>query len=135
MKRILLAFALMSAVSGCVRKYEPDAAFLERDVLSLEMDGSSVVEYEPETWQVGFSRENRQFRVHNDTMSEYYVLTCSALPDHVGQKLTCSLKYASYKVAVYKSGMEFEVKKMDDNGVIWLWNSRKRVGVTVKELR
>ena len=34
-----------------------------------------------------------------------------------------------------KSSLAFEVKKINDEGVVWLWNSRKRVGMTVKILR
>ena len=68
-------------------------------------------------------------------MSEYYVLTCSALPENVGQKVRCSLKYASYKMTVFKSGLDFEVIKTDDGGTVWLWNARKRIGITVKMLR
>lgn len=120
---------------GCAPEHEPDAAFLEQDCLALEVKGAREVLYEPETWQLGFSRENKQFRVHNDMMSEYYVVTCSAIPDFVGQKITCSVKYASYKMTVYKSSLAFEVKKINDEGVVWLWNSRKRVGMTVKILR
>lgn len=135
MRRMLLMAAVLAVTSGCVRKHEPDAAFMEYDGLTLEIDGSRKMELPPELCQLGFSREHRQFRVHNDTMSEYYVLTCSALPENVGQKVRCSLKYASYKMTVFKSGLDFEVIKTDDGGTVWLWNARKRIGITVKMLR
>ena len=38
-------------------------------------------------------------------------------------------------MTVYKSSLAFEVKKINDEGIVWLWNSRKRVGMTVKILR
>ena len=111
MKRKLFILTALACMLGCAPEHEPDAAFLEQDCLALEVKGAREVLYEPETWQLGFSRENKQFRVHNDMMSEYYVVT------------------------VYKSSLAFEVKKINDEGVVWLWNSRKRVGMTVKILR
>ena len=120
MKRKLFILTVLACVLGCAPEHEPDAAFLEQDCLALEVEGARKVLYEPETWQLGFSRENKQFRVHNDMMSEYYVVTCSAIPDFVGQKIICSVKYASYKMTVYKSSLAFEVKKINDEGVVWL---------------
>ena len=134
MKRKLFILTALACMLGCAPEHEPDAAFLEQDCLALEVEGNRRVLYQPETWQLGFSRENRQFRVHNDTMSEYYVITCSRMPESIGQKILCSIKYASYKIAVYKNNLEFEVKKINDEGVVWLWNSKKRIGLTVKIL-
>lgn len=84
MKRKLFILTALACMLGCAPEHEPDAAFLEQDCLALEVKGAREVLYEPETWQLGFSRENKQFRVHNDMMSEYYVVTCSAIPDFVG---------------------------------------------------
>ena len=75
MKRKLFILTALACVLGCAPEHEPDAAFLEQDCLALEVEGARKVLYEPETWQLGFSRENKQFRVHNDMMSEYYVVT------------------------------------------------------------
>lgn len=75
MKRKLFILTALACVLGCAPEHEPDAAFLEQDCLALEVKGAREVLYQPETWQLGFSRENKQFRVHNDTMSEYYVVT------------------------------------------------------------
>ena len=106
-------------LSGCCRKHEPDPEFVTGGEIVLKIDGAVKVKYVPETFQLGFSPERKQFRVHDDNMTRFYILTCSELPDHVGQQIRCSLKYGINGKMSYKSGMSFEVEKMDESGTVW----------------
>lgn len=110
-KYICLSMLVCFILSGCCRKHEPDPEFVTGDEIVLKIDGAVKVKYVPETFQLGFSPERKQFRVHDDNMTRFYILTCSELPDHVGQQISCSLKYGINGKMSYKSGMSFEVEK------------------------
>lgn len=133
-KYICLSMLVCFILSGCCRKHEPDPEFVTGDEIVLKIDGAVKVKYVPETFQLGFSPERKQFRVHDDNMTRFYILTCSELPDHVGQQIRCSLKYGINGEMSYKSGMSFEVEKMDEAGTVWLWCKKKNTGVSVRIL-
>lgn len=118
---------------GCVKTYEPDQFFLEENNVVLKIDGKSKLKYDPEKSQLGFSPDRKQFRLHNDTMSEFFILTCSELPTKQGQNIKCSLKYCTPNEIDYKTGLEFNVRKFSDD-TIWLWCKKKNIGLTVKTL-
>ena len=126
---------LIMVTEGCCHKHEPERAFLESSVLSLRINGCEIVRYEPETFQTGFSPENKQFRIHNDTMSEFFTLTCQELPEEKGQKIKCSLRYCADGEVVYQKGLSFNVEKIGDDGTVWLWCSKKKTGATVRILK
>ena len=127
--------AMLTLLAGCRHKYEPDQEFWDNADVCLRMDGTDCIRYVPETFQLGFSPDNCQFRVNNDTMSEFFILTCSELPVSVGQTVTASLKVGTGMKMYYKSGLSFEVKKVNAEGMVWLWCGKKDIGVTVKVLR
>lgn len=129
---ILPALSVLLLSSGCEKGLEPDPGFIADGRLALTVRNSMKVAYLPETYQIGFNAERHQFRIHNDTMSEYYILRCQELPDHQGQKIRCSLKYASEGKAFYKGGLTYEVLKTDDDGTFWLWNTEKGIGASVR---
>ena len=126
---------LCIAAAGCSKHYSPDKVFLESSNISLRYCGSEKITYDPATFQIGFSPEKKQFRVHNDTMSEFFTLTCSELPVEPGQKIKCAIKYTNGETIIYKSGLSFTVEKVGENGMVWLWCSKKDLGVTVRMLR
>ena len=84
MKRgpLCILTALTAALlSGCEKEHSPSPEFIGNDDISLVIQGSTKIKYIPETFQIGFNADRRQFRIHNDTMSEYYILTCSSMPN------------------------------------------------------
>lgn len=131
---ILPALSVLFLSSGCEKGLEPDPGFTAGGALALTVRNSVKVEYVPETYQIGFNADRHQFRIHNDTMSEYYILRCQDLPDHQGQKIRCSLKYASEGKAFYKGVLTYEVLKTDNDGKFWLWNTEKGIGAAVREI-
>lgn len=123
-----------SILAGCKPEYEPDPSFLSSDRIMLVIGGTEKMSYSPEYGQLGFCRELKQFRVSNDNMSEYYVLTCNAIPTAEGQTVKGSVKYASGTSSYVRNDLSFKVEKMDMNGNIWLWCKEKGIGVSVRTL-
>lgn len=135
---IALASALLTAAAGlvsCTQEAKPEPEFLAGEELTLRINGRERITYDPDTYQVGYRRNGCVFRVHNDEMSEYFVLTCSARPETEGQKIKCSLRYTSGGDVVSKTGMEFRVEKIDaSTGMVWLWCSKGKTGVSVMKI-
>lgn len=131
---IFVGAAIIISAAGCsCNKLEED--FLAGENLSLRIKGKTVQEYSPENCQIGFYEYKKQFRVHNDTMSDYYILTCSSLPTSVGQRVHGDLKWSTYSSVSSKKGIEFKVEKIDDIGNIWLWSNNAGIAVSVRRLR
>lgn len=136
MKRrpLCILTALTAALlSGCEKEHSPSPEFIGNDDIALVIQGSTKIKYIPETFQIGFNADRRQFRIHNDTMSEYYILTCSSMPEREGEKIKCTLKYVINGKPNFKN-LTFEVVKTDASGIIWLWNAKKEIGLTVKAI-
>lgn len=130
--KILILFAATAVLCGCpgIHEGESESEFMASQMPCLHMNGKTVHEFKPETWQTGFNRSKRQFRVSNDTMSDFYVLECSAIPTREGQKITADLTWSAKRI-VTRRDVSFSVKKMDSRGMVWLWNSKDRIGVSV----
>ncbi len=131
--RHIILILLAVSLCGCVKTYEPDQFFLEESDMVLKIGGKNKIRYNSDNYQIGYSPDRKQFRLHNDTMSEFFILTCSELPSKQGQKVKCALKYCTANEIDYKTGLEFDVRKISDN-IIWLWCKKKNIGVTVKTL-
>ena len=98
-------------LAGCEKHHSPDPKFIVSNDIALSIN------------------------VHNDTMSEYFIMTCSELPESEGQNIKCTLKYTCDGKANYFGSMTYNVAKLANDGTIWLWNSKKSIGVTVKVLK
>ncbi len=127
--------AVAAGLAACSREAEPDPEFLAGPEIILQINGQEKIKYVSDTYQLGYGGGGRVFRVHNDEMSEYFVLTCSEPPQTEGQRIKCSLKYASGGEVVSKTGMEFRVEKTDAaSGMVWLWDSKRKTGVSLMKI-
>ena len=131
---IIAATAALLVVNSC-RCNKLDEDFIRSEKLSLRVKGKKLHEYEPNNWQIGFNEDKKQFRIHNDTMSEYYILNCSSLPEKEGQTLRGDLKWSTSSSVASRKGVEFKVEKKDDAGNIWLWSKKSGIAVSVRRLR
>ena len=136
MKRLLLILSAALLLGACHHSKEMDPAFIKGDGLYLQSGGKTVLQYDPLTWQLGYSSTRKEFRAFSDDQSAYYVLTCKSLPSKVGESVTADLEWATASGTVRKeSGLSLTVKQFDDDGRIWLWNSKKGIGLVVQILQ
>lgn len=137
MMRRILAFAaaaLAAATLSSCSQSEVDASFLEDYGVCLKVDGKMVHVFDELTWQLSYNPSSKTFRAHSDTMSDYFSLKCSSLPTTVGQSLTGSLEWSTSSDIKTRSGLDFTVEQMDSDGNVWLWCSKKDIGVCVRTL-
>lgn len=134
-QRISLVAILCAISSSCVRTAEPDSTFVATEGLQLKVDGQVVLTYDPLTWQLGYNATEIEFRASDDSMKEYFFVTCSKLPSSLGQKLDATVTWSSGGAAKSLKG-RFEVAKVEGD-IYWLWCGEKKIrtGVTVRILR
>jgi len=130
--RKYLLFLFVMALSSC--NIDIDSEFFNSAGLSLQVDGRTVLTYEPATWQCSFNRDRGIFRVHTDTMSDYWVVELDRIPASVGQKVRGNIGWTDKSDVVSKEGLTFSVEKMQEDGMLWLWCRREKIAVVVQIL-
>lgn len=134
--RPLLTAVLLAVLLSSCRHDEPDPMFISTSDLCLQVDGRIIHRYVPETWQIGFSRDKVQFRVHSDNMSDYYILTCTEMPEKEGQKVSGQLKWSTASGVISRPKLDLKVEKTDPStGQVWLWDYKKKIGISVMPIR
>jgi len=129
-----ILFTLILAASCSCEKNGPDNDFVESNDLELKVEGRVLLTYDPLTWQLGYKPQTRQFRVHNDNMSQYYILTCSEEPREVDQSIKASLKWSTGTSVNSRNDLSFKVVRIENDGRTWLWCNRG-IGVSVRIIR
>lgn len=130
---IILAAALL-VFCGCSETNEVDSEFLKDETPCLKIDGNVIHQYNPLTWQLGYKASDAEFRVHNDTMSDYYVVELNSVPQKTGETITGNLIWTSEKGVNRLNDLDFKVEKINGNGVVWLWQSKENIAVSVQIL-
>lgn len=133
--RLITSAALLTCALSCQHTLEPDNDFLVSSDLSLVIKGTTVLTYNPLTWQLGYNSDNKEFQANDDSMNDYFLVKCSSVPNKVGQKLNATVTW-QVKGSVKSSDGDFEVVK-NDGDTYWLWCGKKnrRIAVTVRVLR
>lgn len=133
--RLLPILAAALAICSCSRTLEPDSMWVGGTGMELNVAGTVIHKYDPLTWQLGYNPSAREFRVFDDSMKNYYIVTCSAIPSSTGQKLEATVIWSSGSSTQSAKG-KFEVAKAQGD-TYWLWCGDKKIqtGVTVCILR
>ena len=133
MKKLWIILFFCLALTGCQRGGKVDSEFIGSNDICLRVKGSTVFTYNPLTCQLAFNRRNCEFRVHTDTMSDYYCVTLDAIPSSEDQKIDGSLCWTSSSSILHKD-CTFRVEKISTDGCVWLWDRKDKIGAVVKIL-
>jgi hypothetical protein len=129
--RILLLGALL-LLAGCQDERQR-AAFCENEGVRLLVGGSIAFSYEPNTCQLAFSRDLREFRAYTDTMSDFFVATFSQVPAELEQRLTADLVWTTERDVLTRKNLTLEVVRLEGD-MVWLWSASGRIGLVVRIL-
>ena len=133
MRRIAIILLLsLLALTGCQDERQR-AAFCENEGVRLLVGGSIAFSYEPNTCQLAFSRDQREFRAFTDSMSDFFVATFSRVPSELGQRLTASLTWTTEREVLTRKNLTLEVVRLEGD-MVWLWSDAGRIGLTVRIL-
>ena len=136
MRKFLYIIAFVLLLTGCKEKVvvDMDPEMYQSSQVSLMVKGKRVFTFDEGTGQLGYNEKLRQFRAGNDDMTSYFVLTCKELPRTQGQELKADLQWTSGNSSKSSNGLTFKVEKINDTGLVWLWNSTDKTGAVVKTL-
>ena len=130
--RTLLPLLLLLALAGC-RDDRLQSAFVEREGVRLLVGGTIAFTYEPNTCQMAFSRNLKEFRAHTDNMSDFVVADFSEVPSELGQRLSADLVWTTEREVLTRKNLTLEVVRIEGEE-FWLWSTTGRIGLTVKIL-
>ena len=132
MRRLFLILTMtLAAFTGCkVEDLSED--FRLDSTLRMEIKGYTTFSYDPTNCQIGFNREQCEFRVHTDNMSDFYIVRLSEMPAGEGQVLNGTVLWTTGD-DMHSKKTDFSVVKMEESKV-WLWSSASRIAVVVQIL-
>lgn len=133
-KIILFAAAIILLVTGCSRKDSMgEADFVSRTSgISLTVNGKEIMKYAAREHQIAYNASLHQFRLSDDTLNNYFVLTLERIPENTGEVVSGELVYTTDD-DILKLKADFSVSKIS-NGKIWLWNNQDKIGIVVQEI-
>jgi len=135
MKRLSLIFFFLGiTICSCQKETKIDSAFLQNSDISLTVKGSKVFIYNENNSQLGYNESNREFRVSNDDMSDYYIIKLNSFSAEKGFKSKGSIRWTDSGKVKSESGLDFEVGNVSGDKV-WLWNGKKKIGAVVQILK
>lgn len=132
-KRLIYIMVLLTAATACVNN-QIDQILLVRDDISLTVKGSSVMSFDENTCQLGYNSARNEYRVYDEKWANWYMLRCSVKPTSEGQTINADLEYTTDKDVKTLKGLEFSVEKTSSEGLVWLWNKDKKIGIVIKNL-
>jgi len=132
MKRILFLSMLMMA-AACTR-YDIDEILVSRNDISLTWKGEEQFVYEPQTCQIGFNPVKGEFRAQADNLSSWFVMDFDTVPSAEGEVARADISWTGATDTRSMNGLEFQVRKVSGDGMIWLWCKSAKIGVTIRKL-
>lgn len=131
-KRIIYLALAAACLASC--KYNVDEILMSRSDISLTIKGELMMSFNENTCQLGYNTGRNEFRVYDEKLADYFIVRCSAKPTSEGQELTADLEYTTKTDVKTMKDLEFEVQKVSSDGLVWLWERDKKIGVVVKVL-
>ncbi len=106
--------------------------FKLNDQLRMEIKGYVTFSYNPLNCQIGFNRDNCEFRVHSDNMSDFFSVKLDEMPGSEGLRINGTASWTTGDNLHSKKTI-FEVVKLDGNK-IWLWSADSRIAAVVQTI-
>lgn len=128
---VILLLCLL-ALTGC-QDDRQRTAFCENEGVRLMVGGSIAFSYEPNTCQLAYSRDLREFRAYTDTMSDFFVARFTKTPNMLGLRLTASLTWTTEREVLTRKNLTLEVVRLEGD-MVWLWSDAGRIGLTIRIL-
>ena len=134
MKKIFSILPILSVLllASCTNKELQDEFTNTDNEIGLTCRGESLFEYNEAECQLGYKESSHEFRVSDDTMTDYFILRLDAIPS-VGSETTGTLIYTTEDNVVTKSAMKFKLVKTGSGDMYWFWNKKNAIGAVVRK--
>ena len=123
---------MLSVFAGCTSKNELAEALLECQEISLTWKGVAQVTYDSETFQLGYNSARHEYRVYDDKLAYWFIISCSEKPTSEGQTIKADIAWTGASKTYTSKGIQLTVKKTDSSGRVWLWNQSESLGIIIK---
>lgn len=134
MKRLAFILILVCAIVSCNPNNE-EITHMNSSDISLTWKGTAQVVYNHDTFQIGYNSSKCEYRVYEDKLASWFTLRCSGKPTTEGQILSADVSWTGQRSTKVFKALRFEVQKLDDNGLIWLWNNSEKIGIIIKDIQ
>ena len=134
MKRFFIIISFLWVLVSCNENKHMESALLEQETVCLQIKGKMVHRFDSATSQLGYNASKKQFRMGNDDMSEYFIITCSDIPAREGQSVTANLEWTQNNSIQKKTGVSFNVEKSSSDGTVWLWSRKEGIAAILHRL-
>ncbi|MBR5076726.1 MAG: hypothetical protein IKX28_06965 [Bacteroidales bacterium] len=131
-RHILLALSALVLLCGCSDK-RMRVAFSESEEIRLMVGGTVPFTFDPNTCQLAFSRDRKEFRAHTDNMSDFYAVRFTEIPSTLGQTVTADLTWTTERDVLTRKNLTLEVVRIEGDQ-FWLWSNSGRIGLSIRVL-
>lgn len=132
MRNICIILLVLSLSVACTYGSGSSGPITESDTVSLTWKEIVQIEYDPATYQLGYNSSRNEYRVYDDRLAYWFVVTCSEKPVSEGQTLTADVSWTGKNKTKSMNALKFNVTKADDTGMVWLWNQANRISIVLK---
>lgn len=132
-RRLFFMVSVLLALSSC-QQYNIEEILTSRNDISLTIKGDLQMSFNENRCQLGYNTERNEFRVYDETFADWFILRCSAKPTSEGQEIAATLEYTTAKNTQTIKGLNLKVHKVSSEGLVWLWDDDKAIGIVVKTL-
>ena len=129
---ILLILSALVLLCGCSDK-RMRIAFSESEEIRLMVGGTVPFTFDPNTCQLAFSRDRKEFRAHTDNMSDFYAVRFTEIPSTLGQTVTADLTWTTERDVLTRKNLTLEVVRIEGDQ-FWLWSNSGRIGLSIRVL-
>lgn len=133
MKRKLILLIAAIAITGCC-SFDLEEVLLPREDVSITQKGRLIMSYDPLTCQMSHDHTDNLYRVYNDAISDWFSVRCNTAPLNVGQEITADVSWTTHDDTKSEEGLRFTVEKTSVDGMTWMWNKSKNIGIVIKNL-
>ena len=132
MKRLnaIIPAVLLTALTGCTYVGLDWNSSLQG--ISLTWKGEQQVMYDPDTYQLGYNSSRNEYRVYDDRLAYWFTVRCSERPSEEGQNITADVSWTGESRTMEFKGISMTVEQTDENGMIWLWGAKERIGIVIQ---
>ena len=131
-RHILLILSALVLLCGCSDK-RMRIAFSESEEIRLMVGGTVPFTFDPNTCQLAFSRDRKEFRAHTDNMSDFYAVRFTEIPSTLGQTVTADLTWTTERDVLTRKNLTLEVVRIEGDQ-FWLWSNSGRIGLSIRVL-
>lgn len=131
MKKLLIILLTGILASGC-SEFDVDEILLGRSDISVTLRGREIYSFDPNKGQISFNADKGEYRIFDEDFLNWVTIVWSETPMTSGQKLITDIEWGTKTNFKKKEEIEFQVRKIDEEGMVWLWNESDKIGITLK---